>query len=471
MSCHEGACCDPIQHATDPTNCGCKGPVPQGQFCVQGSACTVEQHMGDALNCGCHGPCAGGEWCVSGQCVCNPEQNKQNTQNCACGGPCQANLEVCANGKCVCDPSKNLENPDNCACKGACPSGQVCAQGRCGCPEGTVMCKGVCEPKETASCLCNLSQHLADKDNCGCEGPCGSDQACKNAKCVCDPVYHGEDSQNCGCTGQQCKDGQICQAGQCVCPGGQVYCAPPGKVAMCQASECCDPAVHQSDDANCGCNGPCPDGMGCSFGACSQCEPLKNLQNSANCGCTGACKGDEICQNGQCICKPGLNPCFAKVGPFAGKTVCQPVPASQLCADCLKECDGGTNCETKPGMTIADYSTTGQAVFQCCPPGGCCKDKCQNQSSCVDGSCQCNKGFSPCMSGKGQLSCIAEINAKHICPDCMTACPDGKCVPTSSGGHACCTEKPDGSTVCCSTQEDGTNKCCNSAAGQPNACL
>jgi hypothetical protein len=240
---------------------------------------------------------------------------------------------------------------------------------------------------------------------------------------------------------------------------------------MCQAISCCEPATHQSDDDNCGCNGPCPNGLGCAFGACSKCDALQNLTNSANCGCNGGCNGDEICDAGQCICKPGLYPCFAKVGPFAGKTVCQPEPANHFCGDCLKQCGSGTDCDVKPGMTLAQYAATGQAIFQCCPPGGCCKASCGTSSSCIDGQCQCNAGFLPCMSGKGQLSCVAEVNAQHICADCTTVCPDGKCIPTSTGGHACCTAKPDGSTICCTTQPDGSNTCCSSAVGQPNSCL
>lgn len=268
-----------------------------------------------------------------------------------------------------CDESAHLSDSANCGCGGPCGASRVCNQGVCGCPPGSVVCQGRCEAPGSSACLCVAGEHLQDTQNCACAGPCGSGRRCTDGLCRCDPAQHASDAQDCGCTGATCQPGQICSDGRCVCPVGLSWCSQPGKapdLAACLPAPCCVPDAHLSDTANCGCAGPCPPGIACALGTCSVCDPLQNLSNSKNCGCSGPCQATEICQSGECACKPGLYACFASVGPFIGQTVCHASPASAACADCLDACGTGQTCGVRPGMTLAGYAKTGQAIFQCC---------------------------------------------------------------------------------------------------------
>ncbi len=270
-----------------------------------------------------------------------------------------------------CDEAAHLSDSANCGCGGPCGDTKVCVQGLCTCPAGAVQCMGRCESPSGSSCLCLAGEHLQDANNCACAGPCSSGQRCIDGLCRCDAAQHASDAEDCGCTGAKCATGQVCTDGRCVCPAGLAWCSQPGKSSgefACMPAPCCIADAHLSDTANCGCMGPCPPGIACALGSCSVCDPLQNASNSKNCGCTGACQATEICQAGQCTCKPGLYACFATVGPFTGQTVCNATPALGACADCLDACDTGQTCSVRPGMTLAGYMMTGQAIFQCCTP-------------------------------------------------------------------------------------------------------
>lgn len=369
--CRAGACCNPAEHASDPANCGCSGPVGPGGLCLGGVSCVPGDHLGDAANCGCAGPCAQGQRCVGGQCLCHPAAHQSDPLDCGCQGPCQQSAEVCHHGQCVCDPSQNLGNANHCACTGPCAEGKTCSAGRCVCPAGFVDCAGDCQPIGSEACGCAPGEHLSDASNCGCTGPCGPGEKCAAGLCACDPDQHAADAGNCGCTGQKCTGGQVCHDGGCACPSGQVWCTTPSQPPQCQSVPCCDPAAHQSDASNCGCGGPCPNGIACALGSCSMCDPLANSANSAQCGCQGACQLGAYCVAGQCVCQPGLLPCLAKVGVFKDKPTCKPSVTAEVCADCQTICLAGQLCALKPGLEWADYAKFGPTLFRCCPATGC----------------------------------------------------------------------------------------------------
>ena len=82
-------------------------------------------------------------------------------------------------GSCECDPLDpiNLSNDQNCGCHGPCPSGAICESGLCQCTDpGEALCDDAC--KLVSECLCEPSEHINDRDNCACEGPCALGDHC-----------------------------------------------------------------------------------------------------------------------------------------------------------------------------------------------------------------------------------------------------------------------------------------------------
>jgi hypothetical protein len=99
---------------------------------------------------------------------------------------------------------------DSCATV-ACPSGQVCQEGKCGCPFGEKKCDNVC----------------IDKKACCVDADCAS-KACNEGKCVPAP---------------DCEFGETYKNGECQCAAGKVYCREQGK---CIAKDGC--CVHSQCD-------------------------------------------------------------------------------------------------------------------------------------------------------------------------------------------------------------------------------
>ena len=103
---------------------------------------------------------------------------------------------------------------------------------------------------------------------------------------VGDALQHLDDQLNCGCQGP-CPQGILCIGGRC---------------------DICLPERHQRDNLDCGCNGPCAPGDQCQAGSCD-CNVLENLENSQNCGCAGPCERGMSCHMGACLCMPNFQRC------------------------------------------------------------------------------------------------------------------------------------------------------------------
>lgn len=429
--CFHGTCCNPLEHASDPTACGCAAACAEGELCKD-SACCNPATASSTTNCGCQGPCGDNEACVlrdgAYACECDPELHTTNDLKCGCGKAC-ANTEACqplseeekakeqtgAVAACRCNPSDPdaKSNPNNCGCRGKLPDDAVCVDGIPQCVDADeVWCNKQCIPK--SECLCVPEEHIYDDANCGCEAPCGPGDRCVPcsegegcvAKCECDPEKHFADDDNCGC------------AEACDIAAG----------FSCQNKKCeCDPGNYDNPN-NCNCSAQCDagSGEGCINKICQCADP----DNPKNCGCTGiACNvaAGEACINQVCQCANPNDP---------------------------KNC-GCT------GVPCADNEKCVNNVCYCAEPNdpndcGCSGGPCQGDLSCEVGACKCPDNTYACKPvpnlaqgvktstsacqplGNGQPGSVPFV----YCGDCVTQCAKGqKCQPNwvgeQIGGYTC----------------------------------
>ncbi|MBL8680149.1 MAG: hypothetical protein JNK05_13320 [Myxococcales bacterium] len=230
-------------------------------------------------NCGaCGRACATGQTCTGSTCVCNagftqcPGQPgcfdlQTDFGNCGrCGNACPGGtgMRICSLGRCTCTyvrpgdgrelpgfacgtqciPAEGFQtDPMNCgSCGNVCPSGLICRDGACACPEPNSSVVG-------GRCICNAG--LVD-----CCPPDARDSCVGGLWCV-DTNTH---AAHCGACGVTCGLGGRCVAGRCEWSS----CALP-PIVCAGASTC--PA---SDPRNCGsCGNVCPAGRACVRGMCS----------------------------------------------------------------------------------------------------------------------------------------------------------------------------------------------------------
>jgi hypothetical protein len=123
-----------------------------------------------------------GTKCSAGEILCNSQciNIQSNTNNCgACGKACPTGY-ICSNGSCVqciknsdctggqlccnnncVDPYNNLNNCGGCG--NICPTTMICSAEDCVCPNGTILCKGVCSSSCSTVTLSNIE--VFDQNN------------------------------------------------------------------------------------------------------------------------------------------------------------------------------------------------------------------------------------------------------------------------------------------------------------------
>lgn len=366
----EGSCIDPME---SDAHCGaCGQACENGQVCVDGScACpmgtedcdgTCAEVENDDLHCGtCGNACQDGKTCSEGSCRC-PEGMEEcdgvcvdtdvTTEHCGqCGRNCTAEpnalpSSTCVDGTCVyacadgfddCNLAEGCETPvtadvKNCgACGITCLPGEVCTDGACVCPAGSLVCGTAC---------IDVSDDFA---NCGaCGNVCRLDQLCDDAQCVCSEgleacegkcAHLATDVEHCGSCGNSCREDQICEDSSCACPE---------PLEECQGA-CLD---TRADDENCGaCGNTCDEDRRCVNGSCVCNWPLNecngeciSLQSDPeNCGsCGTVCREDQICNWG-CVCPEGTINCEGACVP---PSEC----ASGPCGDCPSGCEPSGEC-------------------------------------------------------------------------------------------------------------------------------
>jgi len=173
---------------------------------------------------------------------------------------------------------------------------EVCRPFGTGCTRGSQCCSGWCETRR--------SLPRSVRNRCGC--PEGT-LAC-NGVCIDD-----DDPENCGSCGNSCDPMEFCSSGSCVC-GWSAVCAPGETCCAGEATSCVD---TQSDPWNCGvCGFWCNPGISCVSGVCQ--EP-----------CGGRCTEQEICKDDQCLCNGIV--CPEPLVCWSGICVCAYIPSLEIC--------------------------------------------------------------------------------------------------------------------------------------------
>jgi hypothetical protein len=186
-----GLCIDPL---TDPTFCGgCPGDTcnPFNQKCCKGTCTTLctdancrdfgdqmpvgfkccpgqppavmnctPTRLGTSANCkGCGDSCIGGEQCINGACACPPGRD-----------PCPSVfVRCCSLGQTCCDGScvNTNTNKKHCGgCNKPCDRNELCQNGKCICPPGSIVCHGRCCAPPFLACPLQVTNPTAEWHCC-----------------------------------------------------------------------------------------------------------------------------------------------------------------------------------------------------------------------------------------------------------------------------------------------------------------
>ena len=137
-------------------------------------------------------------------------------------------LDFVGNSKRV-DAGVNAEDgsADIGECAEPCSDGQICKEGHCTCPTGSIECEGSCLDSES----------LQDAGYCGtCGAVCRDDQSCHDGGCSCQPgetecgttcADLSSSPDHCGKCETACQSGQACIHGACKSSPCEDLCANP----------------------------------------------------------------------------------------------------------------------------------------------------------------------------------------------------------------------------------------------------
>lgn len=328
-----------------------------------------------------------------------------NVSLCDDNGDC-GECQVCGpNGYCVslCDEGQSCVNDKcvDCTSSEECPHNQVCINGSCGCPDGSMpgddgrcsdcaenadceiceVCQsGTCAPKDCVDGVCD--PQTGDCIDCLNSGDCDINEVCTNGSCNC---AEGFTRINGVCVAVDCEiDGDCPDCFQCSNNNCIPITCPPGKTPAIVNGACscvpeCDP------------NNPnCPDGTYC---APSQIE--------GEYGCV-PCTGD--CDNGcdyPCICSQSTGGCVAN---------------NCINTTCVDGTDCGHGCGCKNGECVPCDSLA-------CPGVDCEETKgcgCSG-NKCIDSDTEDNCNLSPC-----EISSDCGFGCTCVAGEC-TSCDNFSC--------------------------------------------
>ena len=325
-TCGDGKCNSIETCDSCPADCG---------DCCANQACDYEETC-DTCPADCGGPCCGQGGCQTefgeDKCSCPEDCGDPCTgTECGtdgCGGECgdcallYGEQYVCDAGTCECILDCEGKDCGSDGCGGTCGSCQapmVCADGVCiGCGDGEC---GAGEHK------CNCPEDCTG----GCSGCC-SDTACKT----------GNELEFCGVGGEacdECIDGEVCDAGNCVCKAEDHQACSGGKLYW------YDSCNVQGSQVN------CDDGNACTTDGCSgsQCTH-SNVQNNTSCGGEKTCQGGVCtyhCGDGVCASSGGNETCENCDGD-CGQCPGQCTPSCDaLLEECVQATTGGWACAAK----------------------------------------------------------------------------------------------------------------------------
>jgi hypothetical protein len=217
--------------------------------------------------------------------------------------------------------------------------------------------------------------------NCVRLDPCRPGLAyCPQSDPLC--VNLQTDSNNCGTCGHQCKNGQSCRNGTCVCPDGQA-------------------SLNTNND--CGsCGTICANGQSCRNGTCVCPDGQTSLNTNNDCGSCGTiCANGQSCRNGTCVCPDGHTS----------------LNTNDDCGSCGTICSGDLSCQNGTCACPAGSQQCGMSD-SCCAPGTCqCCSRDASTPSCPNGGfCNADDGQTCTMVG-----CLQNLGTKWCCIDAFNS--------------------------------------------------
>ncbi|MTD94428.1 hypothetical protein GIW81_08785 [Hyphomicrobium sp. xq] len=432
--------------------CCLPGQTPCGGLCRP--SCPPPKGM--APDCSCR--------CLSGPFRCRwPKIQDPDTCQCVCPDPCTGGkLQdpdrcdcYCPSGFTDCGGTCRLLSSDrfNCgSCGTECLPDQHCCSGECVFFNRDPNCGGcgiVCASNSRACCALpgaaksgKCRNLTTDPNNCGgCRIACREGQVCQAGRCVCPQgecagvcVDLRTDRNNCGTCGNHCSNDRVCVSGRCMCRTGLTDCS----------GVCVD---LQTDRGHCGsCARTCAPGETCCSGNCT------NTQADVNhCGgCGQRCAPGVPCVNGMCGCPPGHRLCSGRcIDVRSDPNNCGACgvscPSPKACVNGTCVCPAGTTeCNGACVNTGTNIDNCGGCNRKCGPTSWCEGANCvPTQVSCVNGTCRCPSGWTKC----SDTSC---------CPPHLPVC--GGFTNTTPWGarYTCC----EAGTVGAIGHYTGAWKCC-----------
>lgn len=448
---------------------------------ITGNTITIELDPDDTTcNCiyviiNCPDDCDLCDPVVIKKCFCNSNDDCPACHECDNDNICQP---LCPDKICVDDYCADCEIDSDC------DYNQICFNGECICPPGTVKDSlgrcveclihddcDECESCVGGNCVPKCPSNFCIDGNCtGCliDSDCTEPNHCcsDEGQCVCCPGYIWDPFTETCIVQPDCVTSRDCpDCYNCVETVGGKKCepttCPPGYIAYFDGVKCC----HRE----CNCSNPsCPAGQYCV-------EILNGKCICTDSPCQGPCSGPEDCGNGcgcldgQCVDCKNLNcdtdnECERALGcECTSNNTCQKTNncTNQPCvtpSDCPHNC----GCKNNDCVDCGDFicSEPDHCPFGCycdqgigkCRPNPCVEVYCETGDECGPG-CGCDPTSNRCIP-------CSSVNCDY-CEDLSGChCPDGSCVedPDDSCKDTLAIEKDE--TTCDIIVTASTNDCC-----------
>lgn len=473
--------------------------------------------MTDSNHCGAtDNKCTYPQTCQNGACTCPHDQPD------VCGSVCLnfdvVNVESCDNGtikKCkdgYADVDININNgcevnlnTDNYHCgkeNNKCTNGRTCQNKVCKCPTDYAYCDDKCVDPKTDPKYCGKNTSCESLTDCtsnsvdklcisgACASSCPTDQPnvcgsfclnfgavniknCAGSVIECEINFSDEDksiengcevnlltdNKYCGKDKIECTNGRTCQAGNCLCPTGLVYCN----------NKCIDPVT---DPYYCGVDAECNNGKNCTSNAVNKlCSDRK---------CTSSCPSDQpnICGS-YCVNFEKLNIDNCADGKIKCKSGYADVDKNinngcevDLSTD-NKNCGGigvacnypqtcrGSNCEcpeSQPNVCgAACLNFVDLNIANCNEDVIKCKDDYGNFDNSINNGCEVNLKKDSNHCGRKDVVCKDGYCEDGVCK--ISKCNDPKQLPCGTNG-ACVDVTNDSSHCGTCNNPCGNNKYC-----------
>lgn len=426
------------------------------------AGCGYHGSLGD-LQCDTDADCPGNDYCLDNYCINNP---------------CDGELFECG-GECVDLTSHNAHcgECDN-RCRGGTPN---CFDGECRLRPDCGSEKHACDTSgDDEAPLYECLDTSANDDYCGsnCD-TCRDGTICEQGDCVCAVGYQecaGDcipESEECDdvCDPEDCGPNEMCIDGECACPDEE-------NLRDCDGV-CVDTS---SNNDHCGeCANTCGDLEVCNEGVCVEDCPgddtlcggecVDTSSNDDHCGeCANSCSTGQFCENGSCVCDTQQDYHNCDGNPDTCTNV---VSNSDHCGMCGNPCGDLQVCD---GDTCEDDCSGGQQVCD----GGCvditqhpahcggCNQSCVDEPDipenadeifCSNSTCGyvCGEDHQGCPI-EGEYVCV-DITTDEHCGGCGNECTtdiedaDAVCIDVV-GDYQCVVNCPDSQTLCEATGEE-----------------